>query len=95
MKFFSRIKEFFKNVFSGDYDHATQSMNEFLATGKFPDKAEKPKTDLIDKQTVSIKPEVVKTDIPELTEEKVEIIDAVAKKKDVYVKLEDDCKEEK
>ena len=87
MKFFSRIKEFFKNVFSGDYDHATQSMNEFIATGKFPDKCEKKEPELIKPDTVVISPEVVKTDINELTEEKLEVIDVVAKKKNVKVDI--------
>lgn len=79
MKLFTRIKTFFKNVFSGGYDHATKSMNEFLATGKFPDKCAKPEqTEQISKNKIVVPVEVVKTDIDLLTDEKVKIIDVVA-----------------
>ena len=86
MKFFSRIKEFITNVSSGDYDHATKSMNEFLATGKFPDKAEEKNPDYIEATVVEIPRSEIQTEIHDLTLQEDSALDEVAAKKNVKIK---------
>lgn len=86
MKLFKRLKEFITNVSSGDYDHATRSMNEFIATGKFPEKAMSATAEYVDPQTVEIQDQVIYSTTKELNDLHQKVSQQAADNKKVKIK---------
>lgn len=86
MKWFNKLKAFIHNVSSGDYDHATRSMNEFLATGKFPEEAEVVKPEYVEVEIVEIPDQVITSDTVELTKLQHDVLNQAAENKKVKIK---------